>query len=381
MATLSLIVAMFLKPLSQGLNVSPNIRGGLAPRATKALVAETSEASLGSLESLKELSRNSATTTEDFAAAILNLDSAVDAVRALDLNPDLVTGAAFASTLEVIASRAPNAAAGALVGHAMTRLKKREDGSSMCMQDEILAPLAASLLKARKDKEALLAVESLRSPRRGRDYRVGIIAASRLNDPAKIKATVQEAILEMKRHAASNRTAETFGLDEATLKFAMKVLAKSGDYRTPFAIVDALPRDRRTPALYHAAIAACGKTRPHPKGKTAMLLWKRMKTDGFRDSIPRSTYNVRCGDLAFARDLLQLVDIASVVLMVSTTERLAFPHLSFLSTTERRRFCTVPRGPSTMQKAITPMPTRRRLFSPKWRREASASMWSVTISL
>jgi len=79
-------------------------------------------------------------------------------------------------------------------------------------------------------------------------------------------------------------------LDEGTLRFALKVLAKNGDYRTPFSVIEGLPLDKRSPALYHAAISACSKARP-PKGKTAMLLWKKMKTHGFRDQIPRATYN------------------------------------------------------------------------------------------
>ena len=79
-------------------------------------------------------------------------------------------------------------------------------------------------------------------------------------------------------------------LDERTLNFAMKVLAKAGDYRMAFSVIDGLPLEKRTPALYHAAITACSKANP-PKGRTAMLLWKKMKTQGFRDEISRATYN------------------------------------------------------------------------------------------
>jgi len=257
-------------------------------------VAERSSAGLLSLESVAALVREPSTTQEAFEAAILELESAVDAVRALDLESELVGGGAFAATLEVIASRAPNAACGPLVGHTMARLRKRADSGTLCLQDGVLSPLAASLLKARKNKEAAMAVESLKR-RRPRDYRVGIVAAARLNDAEMVKRMVDGSISKTRKALKGDRLSSTSvgldELDEATLKFAMKVLAKSGDYRTPFAIVDALPRERRSPMLYHAAIAACGKAKPAPKGKTAMLLWKRMKADGFRNDIPRATYN------------------------------------------------------------------------------------------
>lgn len=269
---------------------SPQVRNCLTHRrAVSTSVTDTAtyiESGI-SLDGVRILAEDPSTTAEAFETGILGLKSAVDAVRALDLDTELVTPGAYAATLEVIARRAPNAAAGALVGHTMARLKKRPDGSAMCMKDELLSPLAAALLKARKNQEALTAVDSLSAERSVRDYRVGILAASRLNDATKVKMIVQEAILDTKK----DETKGVAGLDEATLKFGMKVLAKSGDYRTPFAIVDSLPRERRSPALYHAAITACGKARPHPKGKTAMLLWKRLKADGFRDAIPRATYN------------------------------------------------------------------------------------------
>ncbi|KAJ8601575.1 hypothetical protein CTAYLR_005227 [Chrysophaeum taylorii] len=253
--------------------------GSLRPR--RASVAEPETAS--TLETVVALARTPSTTKEAFASAIKNLESAVDAVRALDIKSELVTTDAFAATMEVIAERAPNPAAGALVGHAMARLKKRPDAATACMSDKLLSPLAAALLKARKNNESLTAIQSLSTRQCARDSRVGIVAAARLDDASKVKKMVQAALQEMKHDGGSD-------LDEDTLKFAIKVMGKSGDYRTPFAIIDALPVERRSPQLYHAAIAACGKAKP-PKGKTAMLLWRRMKKDGFGDQISRATYN------------------------------------------------------------------------------------------
>ena len=120
-------------------------------------------------------------------------------------------------------------------------------------------------------------------------------------------------------------------MDENAIKFALKAVAKEGDSRTAFSIVDALPESRRTAPLYHGAITACGKARPMkgrawaaslkesdwhsldarrggiiarrgsfrpgaPRGRplveevtagTAMVLWRRMKAEGV--DVPRST--------------------------------------------------------------------------------------------
>ena len=76
--------------------------------------------------------------------------------------------------------------------------------------------------------------------------------------------------------------------DDDALKFALKAVSKVGDHRTAFSLVDALPEGRRSPALYHGAITACGRSRPI-KGRTAMLLWRRMKEENV--TVPRATYN------------------------------------------------------------------------------------------
>ena len=77
-------------------------------------------------------------------------------------------------------------------------------------------------------------------------------------------------------------------LDDASLKAAMRGLAKKGDHRTAYSLLDALPAERRSPLLYHGAITACGRSRPI-KGRTAMLLWRRMKEENV--TVPRATYN------------------------------------------------------------------------------------------
>ena len=69
---------------------------------------------------------------------------------------------------------------------------------------------------------------------------------------------------------------------------AMRGLAKKGDHRTAYSLLDALPAERRSPLLYHGAITACGRSRPI-KGRTAMLLWRRMKEENV--TVPRATYN------------------------------------------------------------------------------------------
>ena len=90
----------------------------------------------------------------------------------------------------------------------------------------------------------------------------------------------------MAEAAADEDTLKT--LDDASLKAAMRGLAKKGDHRTAYSLLDALPAERRSPLLYHGAITACGRSRPI-KGRTAMLLWRRMKEENV--TVPRATYN------------------------------------------------------------------------------------------
>jgi len=263
-------------------------------RRLNAVVSERGHGSLSQVE--EAIARGSATAYDE---AIKKLENAVDAVRALDLENEYLGTSSFASALEVIAERAPASTCGALVGHVITRLKKRPDAAVACMSDDILSPLACSLVKARKDQQALTAVDAMSGPKSARDYRSGIVAASRLNDAKKVRQLLLSALRKEQQAAAQkmkNQTNEEeidtilSTLDERTLKFALKVLGKAGDFRTPFSVLDALPLERRSVPLYHAAIAACGRTKP-PKGRTAMLLWKKMKTDGLGNSIPRATYN------------------------------------------------------------------------------------------
>ncbi|KAJ1451313.1 hypothetical protein M885DRAFT_530035 [Pelagophyceae sp. CCMP2097] len=252
---------------------------------------------------------------DEFAAKLKKLPTAVDAIRALDAGlasekPVLGT-LAFAATLDMIAdAQAPPAACGALIGHTMARLRKC--AARVATDEVILLPLGAALLRARKDREALSTCDALPPQCRlyPRALRTAIIAAARLDDAARVRELTEAALRQSDASEAAakrrqqecdlendnvceddDKPAEVKGmatLDDATLKFAIKVLAKAGDYRTPFAILSALPQNRRTTPLYHAAITACGKARPS-KGKTAMLLWKRMKADACE--IPRATYN------------------------------------------------------------------------------------------
>lgn len=266
-------------------------------------VAEAPIAEEAPLDALRAMAPEA--DAEAFAAAIGELSSAVDAVRALDIaleHPKSLSSAAFAATLECVArAKAPPEASGALVGHTMARLRKAEIEPDAL----ILTQLGAALLRARKNKEALSAIDIIPVKKRSTAaLRTAIVAAARLDDANRIRELTQAALklgdragrlspVKQQQHqeekSSNGRNGEGIdGLDDATLKFAIKVLAKARDYRTPFAIVDALPAKRRSTPMYHAAITACGKAFPS-KGKTAMLLWRRMKADGL--NIPRATYN------------------------------------------------------------------------------------------
>ncbi|CAH0372507.1 unnamed protein product [Pelagomonas calceolata] len=213
---------------------------------------------------------------ERFAEELQGLPSAVDQLRAIDANGDgLGTTAPFAVVLATAAaSDAPAAAVAALVGHVMARVKR----AGVAVDDALLTALAPALLRARKDAECLAAVGAL-SARTASDVRCGVAAAARSRDDAQLRAYVAEA-------AADEDTLKT--LDDASLKAAMRGLAKKGDHRTAYSLLDALPAERRSPLLYHGAITACGRSRPI-KGRTAMLLWRRMKEENV--TVPRATYN------------------------------------------------------------------------------------------
>lgn len=170
---------------------------------------------------------------------------------------------------------APAQASAALVGHTMQRVKRSE----VSPDDNLLSALGPALLKSRKNTECVGAVGAI-SKRGADDLRVGIVAASRLPEGgAQVREFVEEAL----------KTPGTLEeMDENAIKFALKAVARIGDSRTAFSIVDSLPEERRTAPLYHGAIVACGRARPL-KGRTAMVLWRRMKAEGL--AVPRSTYN------------------------------------------------------------------------------------------
>ncbi|KAJ1451602.1 hypothetical protein M885DRAFT_529382 [Pelagophyceae sp. CCMP2097] len=290
------------------------------PRAAEAPAVEAAaeaELKASPLEQLKA-AVTAGIGADEFAVKLRKLPTAVDAIRALDAGlasekPVLGT-AAFAATLDMIAdASAPPAACGALIGHTMARLRKCS--ARVATDEVILLPLGAALLRARKDREALSTCDALPPQFRldPRALRTAIIAAARLDDAARVRELTEAALRQSDAsEAAAKRRQQDRDLDDdavgdddskpakraaakgmatlddATLKFAIKVLAKAGDYRTPFAILSALPKDRRSTPLYHAAITACGKAKPS-KGKTAMLLWRRMKADSC--DIPRATYN------------------------------------------------------------------------------------------
>eukprot|EP00629_Pelagomonadales_sp_RCC1024_P008728 CAMPEP_0119273310 /NCGR_PEP_ID=MMETSP1329-20130426/10008_1 /TAXON_ID=114041 /ORGANISM="Genus nov. species nov., Strain RCC1024" /LENGTH=436 /DNA_ID=CAMNT_0007273501 /DNA_START=80 /DNA_END=1387 /DNA_ORIENTATION=+ len=219
-------------------------------------------------------------TPETFAVSLQNL-TAVDALRAIDsaheTRPELVeTTVPFENVLRVVGEvDAPAQAAAALVGHTMARVKR----SAVSPDDRLLSALGPALLRARKNEECVGAMGAI-SARSAEDLRVGIVAASRLPEGgAQVREFVEEAL----------KTPGTLEeMDENAIKFALKAVARAGDSRTAFSIVDALPEGRRTAPLYHGAITACGKARPM-KGRTAMVLWRRMKAEGL--DVPRSTYN------------------------------------------------------------------------------------------
>mmetsp|Transcript_27157 Transcript_27157/g.82302 ORF Transcript_27157/g.82302 Transcript_27157/m.82302 type:complete len:479 (-) Transcript_27157:40-1476(-) len=253
---------------------------------------------------------------ERFAEELQGLPSAVDQLRAIDANGDgLGTTAPFAVVLATAAaSDAPAAAVAALVGHVARPCPPRralrahsfdraghgprQAGRRGCrrrfargrvqgaggppffsiVRSPRLTALAPALLRARKDAECLAAVGAL-SARTASDVRCGVAAAARSRDDAQLRAYVAEA-------AADEDTLKT--LDDASLKAAMRGLAKKGDHRTAYSLLDALPAERRSPLLYHGAITACGRSRPI-KGRTAMLLWRRMKEENV--TVPRATYN------------------------------------------------------------------------------------------
>lgn len=274
----ALVVFAVCVPWSGGFTPGTHFR---SVRLRAAVVEPPPAAEPWTLERLRR--EAGAATAESYASGILELENAVDAVRALDVDAPLASQA-FGACLEVIARSAPEGAAGALVGHTMVRLRAHANASSMCLDKTVLSPLAAALLKARKNKEAWTAVDTIRGKLGPRDMSTALVAAARLGDVEAVNKILRDAVKALKGKGEAQVP------DASTLKFALKVLAKAGEYRTPFAVLEALPVEARNVQLYHAAIAACGKPRP-PKGKTACLLWKRMKADGFRDEIPRATYN------------------------------------------------------------------------------------------
>ena len=132
----------------------------------------------------------------EFDAGVASLVNPVEAVRALDLAlPDgLITTTTFAAALEAIAARAPAAACAPLVGHAISRLKKRPNATEACMDDTVLSPLASALLKARSNTQALTAIDAISGEKSARDYRVGIVTAARLDDAIKVRKLLQSAL-------------------------------------------------------------------------------------------------------------------------------------------------------------------------------------------
>ena len=270
----------------------------------------------GARRSTRPATATTLSSEERFAEELQRLPSAVDQLRAIDANDDgLGTTAPFAVVLATAAaSDAPAAAVAALVGHVARPCPPRralrahsfdraghgprQAGRRSCrrrfargrvqgsggapffsiVRSPRLTALAPALLRARKDAECLAAVGAL-SARTASDVRCGVAAAARSRDDAQLRAYVAEA-------AADEDTLKT--LDDASLKAAMRGLAKKGDHRTAYSLLDALPAERRSPLLYHGAITACGRSRPI-KGRTAMLLWRRMKEENV--TVPRATYN------------------------------------------------------------------------------------------
>lgn len=214
-----------------------------------------------------------------FVKELQTLPSAVDQLRAIDARAEAAeaveTTAPFAVVLQTAAaSDAPAAAVAGLVGHAMARVKR----AGVAVDDALLTALAPALLRARRDPECLAAVGAL-STRTASDVRCGVAAAARSRDDAQLRVYVS---------AAAEDRDTLKALSEQDLKGAMRGLAKKGDHRTAYALLNALPAERRSPLLYHGAITACGRSRPI-KGKTAMLLWKRMKEE--KMIVKRGTYN------------------------------------------------------------------------------------------
>merc|ERR1719426_438040 len=156
----------------------------------------------------------------------------------------------------------------------MARVKR----AGIAIDDALLTALSPALLRARKDSECLAAVGAI-SERSASDILCGVNAAARSGDAELLRTYVAEA-------AAKKDTFKKLG--KFDLAAAMRFLAKTGDHRTAYSLIDALPVERRTPLLYHGAITACGRSRPI-KGRTAMLLWRRMKEENV--TVPRATYN------------------------------------------------------------------------------------------
>ena len=276
MALRSMLV-LALAAFGSAFQALPTTRAPTLARSAVADPPATEAASLSSVVALLD-----STTLEEFATDLGKL-SAVDGLRAIDAAADSPQGDAllsqstdaFGAVLGVVAkTNAPTAALGALVGHTMARVKK----AGVAPDDPLLSALAPALLRARKNPECLGAVGAI-SDRSASDLRCGIIAATRLDDGGKVREFAEEALKQ--EGTIGEMTGES-------LKFALKAVAKVGDYRTAFSIVDALPKEKRSVPLYHGAITACGKSRPL-KGKTAMTLWRRMKKEGLE--VPRSTYN------------------------------------------------------------------------------------------
>ena len=262
------------------------LASGRAAPIARSAVAEAPAAEGASASAPLTLAEVSASlggySSGSFAAALKEL-SAVDALKAIDAAFEAgkegellgASTAPFAAALERVATtQAPIAALGALVGHTMARVKR----AGVSPDDALLSSLAPALLRARKNTECIAAVDAI-SAKGGGDLRCGIAAASRLDDGAKVRELAELALKEGDVIAA---------MDDNALKFALKAVAKVGDHRTAFSLVDALPEGRRSAALYHGAITACGRSRPM-KGKTAMVLWRRMKAEGL--DVPRATYN------------------------------------------------------------------------------------------
>ena len=155
-------------------------------------------------------------TADAFAARLANL-TALDGLRAVDAaheaNPALVEAAApYAVILSTISKTdAPTAALGALVGHAMARVKR----SAVTVDDALYDALAPALLRARKNAECLGAVGAMRdaSPEA---IRCGVVAAGRLNDAGRVKDFVDLAL----------KSSALDGLDDAALKVALRTVTK-----------------------------------------------------------------------------------------------------------------------------------------------------------